>query len=56
MKGIGSLILAVVVGVLLLWLALELLIGAIKLLGVLIAVGIAVAVYFFAEKAIGKGR
>jgi hypothetical protein len=56
MKGIGSLLIAVVVGVVLLWLALELLIGAIKLVGVLIAIGIAVAVYVFAEKAIGKGR
>jgi putative flippase GtrA len=56
MKALGSLILAIIVGVLLLWLLLELFIGALKLVGVLIAVAAAVLVYFIAEKAIGKGR
>ncbi|UZK70158.1 hypothetical protein OKW76_03645 [Sphingomonas sp. S1-29] len=56
MKGIASILLAIVVGIVLLWLAIQLLVGVIKLVGVLIAIVIAVAVYFFAEKAIGKGR
>ncbi|UUL83300.1 hypothetical protein [Sphingomonas qomolangmaensis] len=55
-KGIASILLAIVVGIVLLWLAIQLLVGVIKLVGVLIAGIIAVAVYFFAEKAIGKGR
>ncbi|WP_156140887.1 hypothetical protein [Sphingomonas sp. 37zxx] len=56
MKGIASVLLAIVIGIVLLWLAVELLIGAIKLVGILIAIAIAVGVYFFAERAIGKGR
>lgn len=56
MKALGSLILAIIVGVVLLWLLLELFIGALKLVGVLIAIAAAVLVYFIAEKAIGKGR
>ena len=55
-KALGSLLLAILVGVVALWLLLELFIGALKLMGVLIAVALAVAVYFFAEKLIGKGR
>ena len=56
MKALGSLLLAIVIGVIALWLLLELFIGALKLVGVLIAVAIAVGVYFAAEKMIGKGR
>jgi putative flippase GtrA len=56
MKALGSLILAIIVGLLVFWLLLELFIGALKLVGVLIAVAAAVLVYFIAEKAIGKGR
>jgi putative flippase GtrA len=56
MKALGSLILAIIVGVLLLWLLLQLFVGALKLVGVLIALAVAVLVYFIAEKAIGKGR
>lgn len=56
MKALGSLLLAIAIGVLALWLLLELFIGALKLVGVLIAVAIAVGVYFIAEKMIGKGR
>ena len=56
MRALGSLILAVVVGIVLIWLFVELLIGVFKLIGVLIAIGLAVAVYFIAERAIGRGR
>ncbi|MBD8679022.1 hypothetical protein [Sphingomonas sp. CFBP 13720] len=56
MRGLGRLLLAVLVGIVVLWIALKLFIGALKLVGVLIAVAAMVAVYFIAEKAIGKGR
>ena len=56
MKALGSLLLAIAIGVIALWLLLELFIGALKLVGILIAVAIAVCVYFIAEKMIGKGR
>ncbi|VXC94100.1 conserved hypothetical protein [Sphingomonas sp. AX6] len=56
MKALGSLLLAIAIGVIALWLLLELFIGALKLVGILIAVAIAVGVYFIAEKMIGKGR
>ncbi len=55
-RGLGRLLLAVLVGIVVLWIALKLFIGALKLVGVLIAVAAMVAVYFIAEKAIGKGR
>ena len=55
-KALGSLLLAIAIGVIALWLLLELFIGALKLVGILIAVAIAVGVYFIAEKMIGKGR
>jgi hypothetical protein len=55
-KVLGSLLLAIAIGVIALWLLLELFIGALKLVGILIAVAIAVGVYFIAEKMIGKGR
>jgi len=56
MRALGSLMLAVIVGIVLIWLFVHLLIGALKLVGILIAIGLAVAVYFIAEKAIGRGR
>ncbi len=56
MRALGSLLLAILVGIVVLWIALELFIGALKLVGVLIAVAAMVGVYFIAEKAIGKGR
>ncbi|WP_156347432.1 MULTISPECIES: hypothetical protein [unclassified Sphingomonas] len=56
MRALGSLLIAALVGVVVLWIALELFVGALKLLGVAIGVAAMVAVYFVAEKAIGKGR
>ncbi|KQM18595.1 hypothetical protein ASE73_07070 [Sphingomonas sp. Leaf24] len=55
-RALGSLLIAALVGVVVLWIALELFVGALKLLGVAIGVAAMVAVYFVAEKAIGKGR
>jgi hypothetical protein len=55
-KALGSLILAILVGVFALWLLLQLFVGALKLVGVLIAIGLAVVAYMLAEKLIGKGR
>ena len=56
MKAIGSILIALVVLVLGLWLLLQLFIGVLKLIGVLIAVALAVGAYFLAEKLIGQGR
>lgn len=55
-RGLGSLLLAFIVGIVVMIVALKLFIGALKLLGVLIGIAAMVAVYFIAEKAIGKGR
>ncbi|MBB3910423.1 MULTISPECIES: hypothetical protein [Sphingomonas] len=56
MKALGSLILAILVGFVALWVLLQLFVGALKLIGVLIAIGVAVVAYLLAEKLIGKGR
>ncbi|MFV0625162.1 hypothetical protein ACBY01_14280 [Sphingomonas sp. ac-8] len=55
-KALGSLILAILVGFVALWVLLQLFVGALKLIGVLIAVALAVVAYLLAEKLIGKGR
>lgn len=55
-KAVGSLILATLVGFVALWVLLQLFVGALKLIGVLIAIGVAVVAYLLAEKLIGKGR
>ncbi len=55
-RGLGSLLLAVIVGIVVMIVALKVFIGALKLVGVLIGIAAMVAVYFIAEKAIGKGR
>jgi hypothetical protein len=55
-KALGSLLLAIVVGFVLLWVLLQLFVGALKLIGVLIAIAAAVVVYLLAEKLFGKGR
>jgi hypothetical protein len=45
-KNLGSLLASIVIGVIILWLALKLLGAALKLVGILIALAAAVAVYF----------
>jgi hypothetical protein len=55
-RALGSLLIAVLVGIVVLLIALELFVGALKLLGIAIGIAAMVAVYFVAEKAIGKGR
>ena len=55
-KALGSLILAILVGFAALWVLLQLFVGALKLIGVVIAIGVAVVAYLLAEKLIGKGR
>lgn len=56
MKVLGALILAIIVGLVALWLLVEVFLLALNLVGILIAVAIAVVVYLVAEKFIGKGR
>lgn len=56
MRSAGSLILSILVGIVALWLALKLLGAALKLVGVLIAVALAVGVYFVARGMIEGGK
>ncbi len=56
MRALGSLLLSILIGIVVLWIALKLFVGALKLIGLLIALAAMVAVYFIAQKAIGKGR
>ena len=55
MKSNGSLLVSILIGLLVLFLAFKLLGAALKLLGVLIAVALAVGVYFVVRDRIGKG-
>jgi|GEM_PF-3425958 len=55
MKNAGSLLLSILVGIVALWLALKLLGAALKLLGILIAVALAVGAYFVVRGLIEKG-
>lgn len=57
MKSGGSLIVSILVGILLIWLVLKLLGAALKLVGILIAVALAVGAYFVVRGMIeGGGR
>ncbi|HEX8216415.1 MAG TPA: hypothetical protein VF577_03030 [Allosphingosinicella sp.] len=55
MKSTGSLLLSVLVGIVVLFLALKLLGAALKLFGILIALALAVGVYFLVRGRIGNG-
>ena len=55
MRNAGSLLLSILIGVVALWLALKLLGAALKLVGILIAVALAVGAYFVIRGMIGKG-
>jgi hypothetical protein len=55
MKPLGSLLFAILVGVIAIWLFIKLLGLAFKLLGIAIAIALAVGVYFAARKLIGRG-
>ena len=46
MKGIGSLALTIIIAVVAIWLVFKLLVGALKLIGILIVVGLAVAAFY----------
>jgi hypothetical protein len=55
MKALGSAIIAVLVGLVVLWLLVKLVFFTLKLVGILIAIAIAVAVYLVIEKMVRKG-
>jgi len=46
MKGIGSLALTVIVAIVAIWLVFKLLVGALKLIGLLIVIGVAAAIFY----------
>ena len=57
MKGIGSLALAILIGIVALWLFVKLLGFALKLVAVLIAVAVAVVAFFLVERMVkGSAR
>ena len=53
MKNGASLIASIVIGAIILWLALKLLGAALKLVGILVALGVAFAVFFAVRRMIG---
>ena len=55
MKVLGSILFALLMGITAIWLLIELLRAALKLVAILIGVGLAVIVYFVAEKLLRKG-
>jgi hypothetical protein len=55
MKSLGSLVVAILVGIVAIWLFIKLLGVALKLVGILIGVGLAVAAFLFVERLI-KGK
>jgi len=46
MKEIGSLVLAVLVGIVAIWLVFKVLVGALKLIGLLVVIGVVVAIFY----------
>ncbi|HEY5722473.1 MAG TPA: hypothetical protein VIT45_09130 [Allosphingosinicella sp.] len=57
MKGSGSLILTILFGIVAIWLVFKLLVGALKLVGILIVIAIAAGGYLVARRMIeGPGR
>ena len=56
MKSTASTLATVLVAIIVLWLGLKLIGVAFKAVGLLIVIGIVVALYFGAQKMIGKGR
>ena len=54
MRNAGSLLLSILIGIVALWLALKLLGAALKLVGILIALALAVGAYFVVRGLIGK--
>ncbi|HZF94912.1 MAG TPA: hypothetical protein VEZ20_08570 [Allosphingosinicella sp.] len=55
MKSAGSLVAAILIGIVVLWIALKLLGAALKLLGIFIALALAVGAYFVIRGMISKG-
>ena len=46
MKGIGSLALTIIVAIVAIWLVFKLLVGALKLIGIVIVIGVAAAIFY----------
>ena len=56
MRALGSILIAILVGILAIWLLFILLGFALRLVALVIGLGLAVGAYFLAEKLIGRGR
>ena len=53
MKALGSLIVTVLIAMIAIWLVFKLLVGALKLVGLLIVVGLAFAAFYAVKRRIG---
>ena len=53
MKSLGSLLLTIVIAVVAIWLVFKLLVGALKLIGIVIVIGLAFAAFYAVKRRIG---
>ncbi len=53
MRSLGSLLLTIVVAVVAIWLVFKLLVGALKLVGIVIVIGLALAAFYAVKRRIG---
>jgi len=53
MKALGSLLVTILIAVVAIWLVFKLLVGALKLIGLVIVIGLAVAAFYAAKRMFG---
>ena len=53
MRSLGSLLLTIVIAVVAIWLVFKLLVGALKLIGIVIVIGVALAAFYAVKRRIG---
>ena len=53
MKSVGSLLLTVLIAVVAIWLVFKLMVGALKLVGIVIVIGLALAAFYAVKRRIG---
>jgi hypothetical protein len=53
MKALGSLVVTILIAVIAIWLVFKLLVGALKLVGLVIVVGLAFAAFYAVKRGIG---
>ncbi len=53
MKSVGSLLLTILIAVVAIWLVFKLMVGALKLIGIVIVIGLALAAFYAVKRRIG---